>query len=509
MSYMGVDIGTNSCKSTVISDIGEIIYHGSRSYPLSISEGTRAELSPNDVWNAFCKLVQNVNVSLNNHDPIQAICFSVLGEAITPIDQTGKPLDNTLVSMDYRGKDQNNKIINCIDPYQIYLQTGQICHPMYPLSKILWWKESVPKLFSQTWKFLCWEDYLFFKLCGKPIISYSLASRTMFFDLKKKTWSRDILNKFGLNEDLFSTLAPSGLVIENVSSAMCEFLNIPKNTVLVSGGWDQACAALGAGAINDDVFLESFGTTICVGSFSENLFVGKDLFQSGFQTNCFVKDDAYFINGGTLNGGILLKWFKENIMEKSTEAFMDNNEFYAAIDKYDLNLSLEYFIPHFAGSGTPIFNPNARGGMLNLSYETNGTAIIKSLLESLGFEVRKNLDFLECALGRNYSEIRVVGGGSKSDYICNLQSNILNKEIRAFDYYDVSSYGAAIIALAGIRGWTMALSVLQSFTRKTRKYSSKEQFRGLYKNKYLIYQKLTEIMCSIYDIIHSKRGGAN
>jgi xylulokinase len=509
MSCVGIDIGTNGCKATAITEDGEIIYHESRSYALSISEGFRAELSPSEVWNAFYDLLKNANNFLKKKDPIEAISFSILGEAITPIDRAGKALDSTLVSMDYRGKDQNSRIMRHIDPYYIYSQTGQICHPMYPLSKILWWKENSPSIYSQTWKFLCWEDYLFLKLCGKPVMSHSLASRTLFFDIKKKIWLKEILNQLDLDENLFSNLLPSGFIVENISPSICNALHIPKNAVLVSGGWDQACAALGAGAITEDVFLESFGTTICVGSISKNLFVNEDLFRSGFPTNCFVKDDTYFINGGTLNGGILLQWYKNNIIGKFKEVGETNKEFYEAIEQYDMNPASEYFIPHFAGSGTPVFNPNERGGILNLSYETNNTAIIKSLFESLGFEVRKNIDFLEWALDRDYSEIRIVGGGSRSEYICKMQSNILNKTIRAFEYHDVSSYGAAILALAGCKGWPTAISVLQGFSLKTRKYYGEEPFRSLYQNKYLNYKRLTQIFSSINETIHSKREGVN
>lgn len=503
MSYMGIDVGTNGTKATVISENGDIIYNDSQSYSLSISESVKAELSPEKVWEAFCTLIRKANQNLNQVDPIQAISFSILGEAITPIDRAGKPLDSTLVSMDYRGKNQNDRIKSCIDSYEIYLKTGQICHPMYPLSKILWWKEERPDLFSQTWKFLCWEDYLFYKLLGKPVMSYSLASRTMFFDLQTKFWLVDMLDKFNLKKDLFSNLAPSGKVIGNLTPTMSKILNMPKDTLLVTGGWDQSCAALGAGAIEESLFLESFGTTLCVGSLTQNLLLKKDLFQGGFPTNCFVIPDTYFINGGTLNGGILLKWFQKNIMKKTDGSSSEQNDFYAAIDQYDMIPSVEYFIPHFAGSGTPLYKPEDRGCILNLSYETDSMTIIKSLIESLGFEVRRNLEFLEQALKRKYTEVRLVGGGSKSEYICTLQSNIFNKEIRAFDYHDVSSYGAAILALAGVKGWSEALQILKNFINKTRKYYGVDKSIKLYNEKYYIYQKLTDVINSIHEIIHS------
>jgi sugar (pentulose or hexulose) kinase len=56
---------------------------------------------------------------------------------------------------------------------------------MYPLSKILWWQEECSQLFSITWKFLCWEDFLALKLCGTATMSHSLASQTMGFDIRR------------------------------------------------------------------------------------------------------------------------------------------------------------------------------------------------------------------------------------------------------------------------------------------------------------------------------------
>jgi xylulokinase len=356
---------------------------------------------------------------------------------------------------------------------------------MYPLSKILWWKEHTPQLFSNTWKFLCWEDFLAFKLCGKPTMSHSLASRTMFFDIKQKRWSEDILSSIGLQEEFFANTVSSGTPIGSVSSSMCDTLGLPRNTILVAGGWDQACAALGAGIIDEDVFLDSLGTTICVGTFSNTLMLERELFFGGYQTNCFVKEDTYFLNGGTLNGGLLIKWFKENIKKDLADRLSEKHrDFYEhTIENLDFSPSSLYFIPHFAGSGTPDLHTDAQGGILNLSYEHDYREMLKSLLESLCFEVRKNLDFLEVTLLREFTEVRLVGGGSRSEYICKLTSNISRKRINVFDFYDVASFGAAILALAGRKGWNHALTVLRTFAEKAKQYDFHEaDFEAKYRN---------------------------
>jgi sugar (pentulose or hexulose) kinase len=449
-------------------------------------------------------LIKKTNVQVQKHAPLDAICFSILGEAITPVDRSGQPLDRTLVSMDYRGKKQSQRIAKTLGAENIYAHTGQVCHPMYPLSKILWWQEECPHIFSNTWKFLCWEDLLALKLCGTATMSHSLASRTMGFDIRRTCWSEEILSPIGLSEELFADPVPSGTPINAVSSAMCETLGLPRKTLLVAGGWDQACAALGAGIIDENVFLESLGTTICVGMFSNTIMLQKELFRGGYQTTCFVKDGTYFLNGGTLNGGLLIKWFRERLNKELDDRLSEEQkDFYEhTIEKLDFRLSSLYFIPHFAGSGTPDFHADAQGGLLNLSYEHDAQDILQALLESLGFEVRKNLDFLEQRLSRTFREIRFVGGGSRSEYLCKLTSTISRKPIKTFDFYDVASFGAAILALAGTEGWDSALSILQNFAEKFRQYDFHEVD---FEDKYDNYKRLSKGLHSLIRMSQGER----
>ncbi|MBD3307182.1 hypothetical protein GF339_12195 [candidate division KSB3 bacterium] len=498
MSYAGVDIGTNGCKITVISTDGEILHHDARSYTVAI-QGDRAELDPHAVWEAFCDLMRQAT-SQTPHDPITAIAFSILGEAVTPVDRQGQALDQTLISMDYRGKKHSDLIADTLGKAAIYRQTGQPCHPMYPLSKLLWWQEHAPDVFAQTWKFLCWEDFLILKLCGTPVMSHSLASRTLCFDIRERAWSASILDAFGLEDDRLASLVPSGTPVGEVSASMCETLGLPAKTIVVAGGWDQACAALGAGIIAEHLFLESLGTTICVGMCSEQPLLSDALLQGGYQTTCFVKEGSYFLNGGTLNGGILLKWFKEQVKHDLDEKLTaEGRDFYAQIiESLDQHPSDLYFIPHFAGAGTPDFHADSAGGFLNLRYEHTDRDMLQAVIEALCFEVRKNLDFLGQQLAREFAEVRLVGGGSRSPYIGRLTATILQKGITAFDFYDVASFGAALLAFAGVQGWPQTLMVLEAFEQQGRTYAADDiDFDPKYRNYLLLSEELRTLLLNI------------
>ncbi|MCX6090789.1 MAG: FGGY family carbohydrate kinase, partial [Candidatus Atribacteria bacterium] len=354
MSYMGVDIGTTGSKVTVINENGEIIYHDAMGYPLHLSEGVRAELFPGEMWSAFQTLVSRAGQTCEKKDPIRSLALSLLGEAVMPVDDRGVPLDNTLVSMDYRGGKQAQEIAEKVEPRMIYDQTGQHCHPMYSASKILWWKEITPEIFSRTWKFLCWEDFLSLKLCGKPFIDHSLATRTMFFDIQEKKWSVDILTSLDLSPDLFSEVIPSGIPIGPVLPKMVEELHLPPDIILVSGAWDQACATLGAGLHSSDVFLDSFGTTMCLGVCVDRPVLNQGLFHSGYQTTCFIFPGSYFVNGGSMNGGVLLKWYRDQLKEELRDKLVHERKdfFETTMETLDYTPSPLYMMPYFAGKGT-------------------------------------------------------------------------------------------------------------------------------------------------------------
>jgi len=499
MAYLGIDVGTNSCKAVLLTRDGEIAFSGARHYELVLPGALCAELPPQTVWQSVLSLLREAAARAESIEKIQAVSFSILGEAVTPIDSRGEPLANTLVSMDYRGIEECRRIPQLINIRTLYAQTGQPCNPMYPVSKILWWREHRPELYARVWKFLCWEDFLSFKLCGKPCMSFSLASRTMFFNPFTKDWSRDVLAALRLDRELFAELLPSAQVIGEVIPAVSSEVGLPAGTVVVTGGWDQACAALGAGVTTGGVLLENFGTTIFLGLLLHRSMQSQiddhDFCEAGYQLNAFFFDETLLLNGGTLSGGILLKWFRDRIKSELTEQLSqqggDGLRF--LMEKLSPEPALSFFIPSFTGSGTPFANPDLRGGVLNLDYRVDYRDIFKALLESLGFEVKRNIDFLERKLGQRIDRVLFTGGGNQSPFFCGLKSCILEREIIAPSVHDVSALGAALLAAAGVDGWDRSFALIEHLHASLSRYSETDAERlSGYRAKYRTYCRLLE-----------------
>ena len=160
-------------------------------------------------------------------------------------------LCNTLMPMDFRGLSEFSYIEEKFNKGKLYTITGQPLHPMQSLSKILWLKHNQQEIYQKTWKFLCWEDYLIYLFTGKPVIDFSLASRTMCFDIKKKQWSEEILDTFNINPSLFAQEEPIGTAL----IILCQ--NGRKNWVLKKSdsdkrGFDQSISAIGGELLNQE-----------------------------------------------------------------------------------------------------------------------------------------------------------------------------------------------------------------------------------------------------------------
>lgn len=97
---------------------------------------------------------------------------------------------------------------------------------MYSINKIMWLKENRRDIYRKAYKFLCVGDFVMFKLGAFLAIDYSLAARTMFFDIKEKKWSEKILSLAGVSKEFFSEPKPSGYPVGKVNSKIAGELGL-------------------------------------------------------------------------------------------------------------------------------------------------------------------------------------------------------------------------------------------------------------------------------------------
>lgn len=166
MSLLGVDIGTSSCKAILFDTGGNRLGFASAEYPEIYPKAGWVEMNPIQVWKAVRSTIKRC-VSDKKADLPLALGLSVLGEAVTPINSSGKELHNSITSVDRRCLSQTRWWQERLGRERIFAITGMPLHTCYTLNKILWIREELPEVFKNTAKFLLYEDYLIYKFLRK------------------------------------------------------------------------------------------------------------------------------------------------------------------------------------------------------------------------------------------------------------------------------------------------------------------------------------------------------
>lgn len=498
MCLLGIDIGTSSCKATIIDFEGNIKGQAYKEYSLVTSKPGWQEIDPNVVWSSVKEVIVK-SCAQYKGDHIKAVSVSSFGEAATPIDHQGNVLYNSIIYIDTRGKEEAAYLKEKLGYEKILSITGASVHPMYTISKIMWLKKHMPELYKNTWKFLLFADFILFKLGAKPHTDYSLAARTMAFDIINKRWSTEILACAGVEIEKFGEPVQSGTVVGKISKSTAKELGLSSDLLLVAGGHDQPCAALGAGVIKNDIAVDGLGTTECITPAFDRAVISDAMARNSFACVPHVKKDMYVTYAFTFTSGSMLKWYRDNFgreyVEEATR--LGVNVYSLMIEKTLKVPSHVFVIPHFAGAATPYMDTNAVGAIIGLNINTKAEDIFKAILEGITFEMMVNVERLSEA-GVKVHEMRVVGGLSKSDVFLQLKADMMGRKVTTLNISEAGTLGVAILAGAACGVYKSLEDAVEKLVRKKKEFYPDSKMYNIYREKFEIYKKIYPAMKSIY-----------
>jgi len=439
--------------------------------------------------------------SLSKIKNIDSIYLSIssMGEAFVPIDINGNILGNSMLYIDSRGQYEIDKLNEKITSKKIMELTGLPSHKMYSLPKILWLKNNNYELFKKTWKFLLYEDYIIYLLTGETFTDYSLASRTMAFNIKDKKWDQTILNYADIDSSLFAAPLQSGTIVGKVTKNIQISLGLPKDTYILTGGHDQACAALGGGALSQGMSVDGMGTAECITSVFDKPIINETMLKYNYNCEPHCIADKYITLAYCSSSGSLVKWFRDNFGYKEQIACTNSNmsEYQLLDSKVPKKPTGIILLPHFSGSGTPYLDSKALGGIFGLSLNTNKYDIYKSILEGITFEMKYNLQCLN-EIGISSNNMKALGGGAKSDVWLQIKADIFNMPIERPKIEEAGTLGAIMLCYKAYNPKLSYFDISKNLVSTNKIYYPRKeqvkQYEVIY-NKYKnAYEALNSIM---------------
>jgi len=490
MHVIGLDVGTTACKAIVFDLEGKIKGYSSIVYDVIIKKPNRAEQDPEKVWEITKNVIRKA-IKESNLKDIKAICVSVQGDAVIPVDSKIRPLHNAILGMDYRSTKEAQFCSELIGERELFNITGMRPHPITSLTKILWFKENTKDIYKETYKFMTYVDFISSKLGAQPYIDWTMASRTMAFDLLKREWSEFILDKVGIDKSLLSSPVPSGEIIGKVSTNVAEDVGLPKECLIVTGGHDQTCAGIGAGCIKEGIAIDSHGTAEVLSTTFIAPVLNDYMYESYYPCYLHAKKGMYFTFSLNHVGGILLEWYKDNIgYFEEKEAQKLGRDVYELIDsKTKEGPSNLLILPHFNGSGTPWCDLSSKGAILGLTLSSTRHDIAKAILDSLVYELRMNMERMRKA-GIKIEEVRAVGGAAKSPIWLQVKADILGCKIITLKTHEAACLGAAITAGTALGGYSSLEEGVKIAVIPKDEYTPNPEMQELYEERYNIYKDL-------------------
>jgi xylulokinase len=467
-NYLGLDIGTSGCKAAVFDERGRMVALAHRDYELHFTPDGGAELD-SDLVIARC-LDAMAEAKAQVGGPVCAMAVSSQGEAFTAVDADGRSLCRAMVSSDVRAADFAREWPKRFGEEQLYQITGHTAHPMFTLFKLLWLRDHRPEVWAGARKFLCFEDLLHLRLGLEPAIGWPLAGRTMLFDVRRHEWSSEILAMVGLTADRLARPLASGSMVGQTQDGM----------LVVAGGHDQTCGALGAGVTRSGVAMYATGTVDCITPAFASPVFSAELRRLNLCTYDHAAPGLYATVAFSLTGGNILKWFRDEFAPGETyEALL------AGMPATPTNLLV---LPYWTPSGTPYFDCATPGAIIGLRLSTHRSEILRALLEGVAFEMRLNLEILEEA-GCVINELRTIGGGSQSPPWNQLKADLLGRRLTRLDVFEAGCAGAAMLACAADTGRTLA-SIAAEWVKIRETYQPVPNNRARYDSEFDRYKRL-------------------
>ncbi|MFC1538981.1 FGGY-family carbohydrate kinase [Candidatus Latescibacterota bacterium] len=448
---VSIDIGTTGCRTIIFSSDGDIVSQAYEEYTSVFLSPTWIDHDPATWLRATEQTLKKaLHTFSGDRGKIAAIAVVSQRSTVIPVDERGTPLDNAMHWQDKRSTAQAEHIREQAGADYIYQKTGLRIDPYFTLPKLLWMQENKPEILGKTYKLLSVHGLIVHALTGAFVTDWTQAARTMLFNIESLTWDNDLCRQFGISLDMLPEAVPPGSIAGVLSGEAQREYGLGPVPVISVGG-DQQAAAVGLGVVRSGLMCVNTGT----GSF---ILAHSDRPQFDEQRRIICTASAvsgkWLLEASIFTTGSVYRWFRDNLaLIEKNKADTLGIEAYEILEK-ELKQSSPgsggiLFIPHFAGSATPYWNPEAAGVVFGLSLGHTRDQIIRALLEGLCFEINKNIRIIESLIG-SITEIRVSGGATRSETFNRIQADIYGKPVVRGTSEQSTALGAMLIAATAV-----------------------------------------------------------
>ena len=464
-ALVAVDVGTGGARAVAIDLEGRVIAEVRRAYPTDEPRPGWAEQNPDDWSERAAQALTALGRLLGRRH--RAIAIGLTGQCptVAPFDAQGRPVGPGMLYRDNRAIDEAREMRDRIGVEAMHRRTGHVAEAFHVGPKVLWLRRHQPDVFRKTARFLQPRDVVLRRLGGREATDETNANATLFFDLRARSWSTDLLADFDLDPMLFpSALAPWTIAGELAPSNGFGF---PAGVPIVIGSADSQCAAFGAGVVDPGPVSEMAGSSSCL-----NSAVVEPLADIRVTHYSHVVPNRFSTELGVNTAGAAIDWAVARLGYPSHAALgTDAGRFHREWAKLGRQAAdpvemAPLFLPYL-GDGERD-DPNLRAAFIGLSSRHDRQALAYAVLEGVAFAVWSTLVTLQQA-GAPLDELRVSGGGGRLALLSQLKADVLGRPVVDLRH-DATAIGAAMLAATACGMQDEARAAIQKVVADARRF---------------------------------------
>ncbi|HEX2101687.1 MAG TPA: xylulokinase, partial [Candidatus Synoicihabitans sp.] len=307
--------------------------------------------------------------------------------------------------------------------------------PGFTAPKILWLKRHEPANYRRLRHVLLPHDYLNFYLTGRYFMEHGDASGTALMDVRRRTWSKPVLNAIDRNlPEFLPPLSSSDAVVGPLRSELAAKYGLSGDVIVSAGGGDNMMGAIGTGNVKPGVVTASFGTSGTIYAYADAPVVDPSGEIAAFCSS----------TGGWLP--LLCTMNVTTVTEQVRALFgYDHAALAEAVAAAPAGAGGLVLLPYLEGERTPNV-PAGSGVLLGLNQQTFKPGhMARAAMEGVTLGMNYGLRRL-AALGVKAKEIRVTGGGAKSAVWRQIMADVFGIPVVAMVEDEGAALGGAIQA---------------------------------------------------------------
>jgi xylulokinase len=490
---LGIDVGTSGTRCILIDEDGTIAASAIKEYPLYTPKPGWAQQNPMDWYDATISTMKEVlEASSISGSSVKAIGLSGQMHGSVFLDKDNNVIRPAILWCDQRTEPQCQEIYD-IFGYENFIKLSyNKALPGFTSPKIMWLSENEPENYGKVYKILLPKDYIRFMISGTYATEVSDASGMLLMDIKKRTWSEEILDGLKINKSFLADIFESPQISAYLDGKTAKLTGLIAGTPIAGGGGDNAAGNVGSGIIKQGIISDSIGTSGVVFAHSDKPVYDP---QGRLHSFCHAVPGKWHLMGVTLAAAGSQKWYYDTFgpsraIEKERPDLKKYKLLDAEAQKVKPGSEGLIFLPYLTGERTPYADAYARGVFFGMSYIHTQDHFVRAIMEGVAYSQLDCLNLMR-KLGINSEKIVLIGGGSRSKIWKEIICDTLESPIITLKNEEGPAFGAAL--LSGV-GCGIYKSVEDAVNKAVKPLSELTPDKANFKT----YRKSYEIYSSLY-----------